>query len=150
MRGAQGNGRRALPPGRLLRREGDAAAAVARVVDRRPAPRLRSGARGVSFPDGFLWGATTSSFQIEGSLDADGRGPSIWDGFAGDSGDLGTQACDHYNRWRDDVDLIAELGVTAYRFSLAWPRLYPQGRGKREPRGFDHYDRLIDALLAKN
>jgi beta-glucosidase len=101
------------------------------------------------FPDGFLWGAATSSFQIEGSLDADGRGPSIWDHFAGESGDLGTFACDHYRCWRDDVDLISELGVNAYRFSLAWPRLFPGGRGEREPRGFEHYDRLIDALLEK-
>ena len=99
------------------------------------------------FPDGFLWGAATSSFQIEGSLDADGRGPSIWDRFAGESGDLGTFACDHYRRWREDVDLLAGLGVNAYRFSLAWPRLFPRGRGDREPRGFEHYDRLIDALL---
>jgi beta-glucosidase len=101
----------------------------------------------VSFPDGFLWGAATSAFQIEGSLDADGRGPSIWDDFAGESGDLGTHACDHYNRWRDDVDLLAELGVNAYRFSLAWPRILPEGRGAVEQRGLDHYSRLIDALL---
>ena len=104
----------------------------------------------VTFPHGFLWGTATSAFQVEGSLDADGRGPSIWDHFAGESGDLGTYACDHYRRWRDDVDLIAALGVNAYRLSLAWPRLFPSGRGEREPRGFEHYDRLIDALLEKN
>jgi len=103
----------------------------------------------VKFPDGFLFGVATSAFQIEGSLDADGRGPSIWDDFAGESGDLGTVACDHYRRWREDVDLIASLGVNAYRFSIAWPRIYPEGRGAVEQRGVDHYSRLIDALLER-
>jgi beta-glucosidase len=101
------------------------------------------------FPPGFLWGAATSSFQIEGSLDADGRGPSIWDSFAGESGDTGESACDHYRRWRDDVELLAEIGVNAYRFSIAWPRLFPSGAGELERRGLDHYDRLIDALLER-
>lgn len=100
------------------------------------------------FPDGFLWGVSTSAFQIEGSLDADGRGPSIWDGFTGESGDTGELACDHYRRWREDVELLTELHVNAYRFSLAWPRLFPDGR-RREQRGFDHYDRLLDALLER-
>jgi beta-glucosidase len=104
----------------------------------------------VTFPEGFLWGVATSAFQIEGSLEADGRGPSIWDHFAGESGDLGTHACDHYNRWRRDVDLIGELGVNAYRFSLAWPRIFPEGRGRVEQRGLDHYSQLIDALLEKD
>jgi beta-glucosidase len=103
----------------------------------------------MTFPEGFLWGAATSSFQIEGALDADGRGTSIWDHFAGEGGDLGTFACDHYNRWREDVDLLAELGVNAYRFSLAWPRIFPEGTGAVEQRGLDHYSRLIDALLDK-
>ena len=100
------------------------------------------------FPDRFLWGVSTSALQIEGSLDADGRGPSIWDDFAGESGDKGTVAVDHYRRWPQDVDLLAELNVNAYRFSLAWPRLFPDG-GTREQRGFDHYDRLLDALLER-
>ena len=100
------------------------------------------------FPDGFLWGVSTSAFQIEGSLDADGRGASIWDEFAGESGDRGDPACDHYRRWREDVALLGELNVNAYRFSLAWPRLFPDGR-RREQRGFDHYSRLIDALLER-
>jgi beta-glucosidase len=91
---------------------------------------------------------STSAFQIEGSLDADGRGPSIWDGFAGESGDTGAVAVDHYRRWRADVELLSELNVNAYRFSLAWPRLFPDGR-RREQRGFDHYDRLLDALLER-
>jgi beta-glucosidase len=76
----------------------------------------------VTFPDGFLWGVATSAFQIEGALDADGRGPSIWDRFTGESGHTGVVACDHYRRWREDVDLLAELKVNAYRFSLAWGR----------------------------
>jgi beta-glucosidase len=101
------------------------------------------------FPDGFLWGVATSAFQIEGALDADGRGRSIWDGFAGDSGDTGERACDHYRRWQDDVALLGELGVNAYRFSIAWPRLFPDGRGPLERRGLDHYSRLIDALLER-
>ncbi|HEX3806353.1 MAG TPA: GH1 family beta-glucosidase [Gaiellaceae bacterium] len=104
------------------------------------------------FPDGFLWGASTSAYQIEGAVDIDGRGPSIWDTFSHtpgkiDGGGTGDVACDHYRRWREDVDLIASLGLNAYRFSLAWPRLFPAGDGVREQRGFDHYDRLLDALL---
>ena len=97
----------------------------------------------------FLRGVATSAFQIEGSLDADGRGASIWDGFASDAGETGAVACDHYRRWREDVDLIASLGVDAYRFSIAWPRLLPEGHGRVEQRGVDHYSRLIDALLER-
>jgi len=85
-------------------------------------------------PEGFLWGVSTSAFQIEGSLDADGRGPSIWDRFAGESGDTGAVACDHYRRWREDLDLLQELGVNAYRFSIAWPRLFPDGRRREQKR----------------
>jgi len=100
----------------------------------------------VSFPEGFLWGAATSSFQIEGSLDADGRGRSIWDAFPIETGETGAVACDHYRRWRGDIDLLASLGLNAYRFSLAWPRIMPDGFHVEE-RGIDHYSRLIDALL---
>jgi beta-glucosidase len=100
------------------------------------------------FPNGFLWGVSTSAFQVEGSLDADGRGPSIWDGFPSERGETGAVACDHYRRWREDVDLIASLGVNAYRFSIAWPRILPDGRTV-EQRGVDHYSRLIDALLER-
>ena len=99
-----------------------------------------------TFPQDFRWGVATSALQTEGSPDADGRGPSIWDGFAGESGEVVGNATDSYRRWREDVELIASLGVDAYRFSLAWPRLFPDGR-RREQRGFDHYDRLLDALL---
>ena len=102
-----------------------------------------------AMPDGLLWGVSTSAFQIEGALEADGRGRSIWDRFSGESGDTGEIACDHYRRWQDDVDLIASLGVNAYRFSIAWPRLFPAGRGRVNAAGLDHYDRLIDALLAR-
>jgi beta-glucosidase len=107
-----------------------------------------------SFPNDFLWGVSTSAYQIEGAVDADGRGPSIWDTFSHtpgkiDGGGTGDIACDHYRRWQEDVDLIASLGVGAYRFSLAWPRLFPAGGGRREQRGFDHYDRLIDGLLER-
>jgi beta-glucosidase len=106
-----------------------------------------------TFPDGFLWGASTSAYQVEGAVDADGRGRSIWDTFSHtpgkiDGGGTGDVACGQYERWRDDVDLIASLGLNAYRFSLAWPRLFPDGV-RREQRGFDHYDRLLDALLER-
>jgi beta-glucosidase len=106
------------------------------------------------FPDGFLWGVSTSAYQIEGAVDLDGRGPSIWDTFSHtpgniDGGGTGDVACDHYRRWREDVDLIASLNAGAYRFSLAWPRLFPAGGGVREQRGFDHYHRLVDALLER-
>lgn len=104
------------------------------------------------YPDGFLWGTATSSYQIEGAFDADGRSESIWDRFAktpgkvlnGDTGDI---AADHYNRFKEDVAIMRELGIEGYRFSLAWPRLLPQGTGKIQPQGFDFYNRLIDELL---
>ncbi|MBA3243589.1 MAG: family 1 glycosylhydrolase, partial [Actinobacteria bacterium] len=101
------------------------------------------------FPEGFLWGAATSAYQIEGAVDVDGKGESIWDRFTGESGDRGDIACDHYRRWREDVELLGELNVNAYRFSLAWPRLFPTGSGPLERRGLDHYDRLLDALLER-
>jgi beta-glucosidase len=93
-----------------------------------------------------MWGVATSAWPVEGSLDADGRGPSIWDDFSGESGETGAVACDHYRRWREDLDLLGEIGANAYRFSIAWPRLFPDGR-RLERRGLDHYDRLIDGLL---
>jgi beta-glucosidase len=105
------------------------------------------------FPEGFLWGAATSAYQIEGSPLADGAGPSIWQRFVHSpglipSGETGDIACDHYHRWETDVALMADLGLTAYRFSLAWGRILPAGRGKVNPRGLAFYDRLVDALLA--
>ncbi|MBQ1067200.1 family 1 glycosylhydrolase, partial [Micromonospora sp. D75] len=102
-------------------------------------------------PAGFIWGAATAAYQIEGAVDEDGRGPSIWDTFcrrpgAVDDGTSGSVACDSYHRWREDVDLLAGLGVDAYRFSVAWPRVMPAGRGAVNRRGLDYYDRLVDAL----
>src|SRR5215211_6320151 len=104
------------------------------------------------FPEGFLWGAATSAYQIEGSPLADGAGPSIWQRFVSSpgliaSGETGDIACDHYHRWASDVTLMADLGLTAYRFSIAWGRILPAGRGKVNPAGLAFYDRLVDALL---
>jgi beta-glucosidase len=106
----------------------------------------------VSFPQQFLWGAATSSYQIEGATREDGRGESIWDRFAAtrgkvEDGSNGDLACDHYHRYRDDVRLMRSLGLKAYRFSIAWPRIQPTGRGRPEPRGLDVYSRLVDQLL---
>ena len=106
------------------------------------------------FPDGFVWGAATASYQIEGAVAEGGRQPSIWDTFAHtpgkvDNGDTGDVADDHYHRYQEDVGLLADLGATHYRFSLAWPRLQPEGRGPLNPAGVDFYERLVDAMLAR-
>ncbi|MDP4500920.1 GH1 family beta-glucosidase [Nonomuraea turcica] len=107
-----------------------------------------------TFDPGFLWGAATSSYQIEGASAEDGREPSIWDVFAAQpgnvrDGDTGDVACDHYHRYRDDVALMAELGLRAYRFSVAWPRVQPRGSGPVNQRGLDFYRRLVDELLSR-
>jgi len=107
----------------------------------------------LEFPAGFLWGAATSSYQIEGAVREDGRGESIWDRFCStpgriQDGSTGDVACDHYHRWQDDVRLLAELGIKAYRFSIAWPRIFPDGTGRLNRKGLDFYSRLVDALLA--
>ena len=104
------------------------------------------------FPPGFLWGAATSAYQIEGSPLADGAGPNIWHRFthtpgATESGDTGDVACDHYRRYESDVLLMRELGLSAYRFSIAWARVLPSGRGRINLPGLAFYDRLVDALL---
>ena len=106
------------------------------------------------FPDGFAWGTATASYQIEGAVDEDGRGPSIWDTFSHtpgkvQDGDTGDVADDHYHRYEEDVALMADMGVGWYRFSLAWPRIQPDGRGAMNERGIDFYARLVEALLAK-
>jgi beta-glucosidase len=106
------------------------------------------------FPHGFLWGAATAAYQIEGAHDADGKGPSIWDTFAHtagriENGDTGDVACDHYHRYADDAALMAELGLNAYRFSVSWPRVLPNGDGKANAHGLDFYSRLVDALLER-
>jgi beta-glucosidase len=105
-----------------------------------------------TFPEGFLWGASTSAYQIEGAVKEDGRGPSIWDTFSHLPGtilgdDTGDIACDHYHRWSEDVALMRELGIGAYRLSTAWPRIIPEGAGSANPRGLDFYDRLVDAVM---
>jgi beta-glucosidase len=106
-----------------------------------------------AFPNGFLWGVATSAFQIEGAHDIDGRGPSIWDTYANQTGCIGDGsnakvACDHYHRFAEDIGLMESLGVGAYRFSVAWPRILPTGRGTVNAAGLDFYDRLVDGLLA--
>lgn len=105
-----------------------------------------------SFPDTFVFGASTASYQVEGAFDTDGRLPSVWDHHCHTTsrvknGDSGDNACDHYNRYPEDIALMKELGIKAYRFSIAWPRIIPDGDGAVNPRGIDFYNRLIDALL---
>ena len=107
-----------------------------------------------AFPPDFLWGAATAAYQVEGATHEDGRGQSIWDTFSATPGkvhhgDTGDVADDHYHRYQEDVDLMARLGLAAYRFSIAWPRILPQGRGSVNAKGLDFYERLVDALLAK-
>lgn len=107
-----------------------------------------------AFPERFLWGTATSSYQIEGAVDEDGRGPSIWDVFARRpgavwNGDTGDVAVDHYHRLDEDLDLLRWLGVGAYRFSVAWPRVQPDGAGAVNQRGLDFYRRLVDGLLER-
>jgi beta-glucosidase len=107
------------------------------------------------FPEGFLWGTATASYQVEGAVDEDGRGPSIWDTFSrtpgkvyrGDTGDI---ACDQYHRLEEDLDLMVDIGVRAYRFSVAWPRIQPEGSGPTNQKGLDHYRRLVDGLRSRS
>ena len=106
------------------------------------------------FPGDFLFGVATAAFQIEGASKADGRKPSIWDAFSNMPGrvrnrDNGDVACDHYNRLDQDLDLIKEMGVSAYRFSIAWPRIVPEGTGPINESGLDFYDRLVDGCKAR-
>jgi beta-glucosidase len=108
---------------------------------------------GRTFPPDFVWGVAASSYQIEGAVTEDGRAPSIWDTFshtpgAVDNGDTGDVACDHYHRWAEDLDLMVELGIASYRFSVAWPRVMPDGRTVNQE-GLDFYRRLVDGLLAR-
>jgi beta-glucosidase len=107
-----------------------------------------------AFPADFTWGVATSAFQIEGAADTDGKGPSIWDDFCrvpgviADASD-GRQACEHYQRWADDLDLVVSLGVDAYRFSISWPRVQALGSGAFNEAGFAFYERLVDGMLAR-
>jgi beta-glucosidase len=105
-----------------------------------------------SFPENFLWGSATSAYQVEGSPLADGAGPSIWQRFAHTpgmtrNGDTGDVACDHYRRFREDIALMRALGLKAYRFSIAWARVFPEGTGRINPAGLAFYERLVDTLL---
>jgi beta-glucosidase len=111
-----------------------------------------SGSAPRTFPQGFLWGSATASYQVEGAVHEDGRGPSIWDTFSHTpgkthNGDTGDVADDHYHRYKEDIALMSDLGLTTYRFSIAWPRIFPTGTGARNPKGFDFYDRMLDTLL---
>jgi beta-glucosidase len=108
----------------------------------------------LAFPKDFRWGVATSAYQIEGAVRADGRGRSIWDTFCDRTGTIadgssGAIACDHYNRWESDLDLMQTLGIRSYRFSIAWPRVLPEGSGSVNRRGLGFYDRLVDGLLAR-
>jgi beta-glucosidase len=105
-----------------------------------------------SFPQGFVWGTATSSYQIEGAVNEDGRGRSIWDTFSHtpgkiEDGTTGDRANEHYHRYKEDIGLIKQTGAKAYRFSIAWPRVFPDGTGAPNPKGLDFYDRLVDELL---
>jgi beta-glucosidase len=107
------------------------------------------------FPPTFLWGSATASYQVEGAWNEDGKGESIWDRFSHTPGRIedrstGDIACDHYHRYQEDIALMHRLGLKAYRFSTAWPRVLPAGRGRVNPNGLDFYDRLVDALCAAN
>ncbi|MCI0396815.1 MAG: GH1 family beta-glucosidase, partial [Chloroflexi bacterium] len=106
----------------------------------------------ITFPDRFLWGVSTAAYQIEGAWNEDGRGESIWDRFAHtpgriQDGSTGDVACDHYHRWPEDVAIMRALGIPGYRFSVAWPRIVPAGRGLVNQKGLDFYNRLVDGLL---
>jgi beta-glucosidase len=109
----------------------------------------------VTFPSDFAWGAATAAYQIEGAFNEGGRGESIWDRFSHtpgkvQNGDTGDVACDHYHRYREDVALMTQIGLKAYRFSVSWPRVLPDGRGAANLAGLDFYDRVVDQLLAAN
>jgi len=106
----------------------------------------------LTLPPGFLWGAATAAYQIEGAWEEEGKGPSIWDEFTHtggkiSDGDTGDVACDHYHRYREDVALMKSLGLQAYRFSISWPRVLPEGKGRVNEAGVDFYSRLVDELL---
>ena len=109
----------------------------------------------MSFPKKFVWGAASAAYQIEGASNEDGKGPSVWDVFCQKKGAVwngqsGEVACDHYHRYKDDVQLMRGIGLQAYRFSISWPRVLPEGVGKVNVRGVAFYDKLVDELLAAN
>jgi len=107
----------------------------------------------VRFPSNFVWGAATASYQIEGAYNEDGKGESIWDRFSRtpgkvQDGDRGGIACDFYHRYQDDIKLMKAISLNAYRFSIAWSRIFPQGKGQINQRGLDFYERVVDELLS--
>lgn len=109
----------------------------------------------MKFPKDFIWGAATASYQVEGAVTEDGKGPSVWDTFSHIPGKVtnnenGDVACDHYHKYKEDVALMKELGLQSYRFSISWPRIFPEGIGEPNPKGFAFYDALVDELLANN
>jgi beta-glucosidase len=131
-----------------------AAGVPATMAGATPAVATAERSRTKKFPSHFCWGAATAAFQIEGAVSEDGRKPCVWDTFshqpgATKNGDTGDVACDHYHRFADDVKLMAGLGIKHYRFSIAWPRIVPEGRGAVNEKGVDFYRRLVDALLAQ-
>ena len=108
--------------------------------------------RAALFPQDFVWGVSSTAYQLEGAVSEDGRGESIWDRFCATpgkvrNGESGAVACDFYHRYREDIALVSELGVNSFRFSVSWPRIVPAGRGEVNDKGFGFYDRLVDALL---
>ena len=121
-------------------------------------PKLAFGlpqAESLHFPKGFLWGCATAAYQIEGAAREDGRGPSIWDTFShvpGNTfhGDTGDVADDSYHRYKEDIRLLKNLGVSTYRMSISWSRIFPHGTGQANPLGLDYYQRVVDELLANN
>lgn len=123
---------------------------------RHPAPAASMPApAGLTFPKGFAWGASTSAYQVEGGATADGRGPSVWDVFSHQpgrtrDGGTGDVAADHYHRVYEDLDLMRDLGLKSYRFSISWPRVLPTGRGTVNAKGLDFYHRLVDGILARD
>ena len=126
---------------------------MSKIYDAKSGPMLDKHMASI-FPADFLWGAATASYQVEGAAHEDGRGPSIWDHYASIAGNVhlgenGDVAADHYHRMAEDVALMSKLGLDAYRFSVAWPRILPQGTGNINERGLSFYDRLVDTLLAR-
>ena len=122
------------------------------MTDKSPRSAAQDAQHLLHFPPSFLWGVATSSYQIEGAWDEDGKGESIWDRFTHAEGNIkggstGDVAVDHYHRYQEDVQLMKELGLQAYRFSISWPRILPEGRGSVNDKGLDFYRRLVDALL---
>ena len=139
----QGLSRRGFSASMLAAAVGIAAAACSGRVGPNPSPPTSQAPAKppLKFPNGFSWGVATSAYQIEGAVAADGRGRSIWDTFCERPGKIadgssGAVACDHYHRWESDLDLMRSLGISSYRFSVAWPRVLPQGRGRVNRRGW--------------